>query len=202
METVYLNITLDPNKAKRQAKRQFKRKFNLMVIRILFLTFLALVLFGMLRSVAPKAADPGISKAFEKFEVTGWNRNPVPYETHELQILIPPEASMAETDSTRTAEFIATAYCGCEKCCGRWASLRGEGPVTGAAGVPLIEGVSVAVDNSLYKFGTEFTDQDGHKYIAADTGSAIVGNRIDVYFESHEAARQFGRQTITLSWEE
>lgn len=201
METVYLNIQLDPKKAKRQAKRQFKRKFNLMVIRILFVVFLGLILFGMLRSVVPKATGLEPIKG-NPVEVTGGNRNPVTYETHEIQVLIPPEASMAETDSTRTAEFIATAYCGCEKCCGRWASLRGDGPVTGAAGVPLIEGVSVAVDNSLYKFGTEFTDQDGHKYIAADTGSAIVGNRIDVYFENHEAARAFGRQTIMLEIKE
>lgn len=201
METVYLNIQFDPNKAKRQAKRQFKRKFNLMVIRILFVVFLGLILFGMLKSVAPKTTGLEPIKG-NTIEVTRGNRKLDHEELHSTMKLIPPEASMAETDSTRTAEFVATAYCGCEKCCGRWASLRGDGPVTGAAGVPLIEGVSVAVDNNLYKFGTEFTDEEGNTYIAADTGSAIVGNRIDVYFEDHEMARQFGRQTITLSWEE
>ena len=108
METVYLNIQLDPNKAKRQAKRQFKRKFNLMVIRILFIVFLGLILFGMLRSVAPKTTGLEPIKG-NTIEVTRGNRKLDHEELHSLTKLIPPEASMAETDSTRTAEFVATA---------------------------------------------------------------------------------------------
>lgn len=94
-------------------------------------------------------------------------------------------------------EFLATAYCGCEHCCGKWGANR-QGVVIGAAGVPLVEGVSIAVDNSIYKFGTEFVDESGHTYIAADTGGAIKGNRIDVYFDSHQDALVFGRQTVYL----
>ena len=111
METVYLNIQLDPNKAKRQAKRQFKRKFNLMVIRIFFVVFLGLILFGMLKSVAPKATGLEPIKG-NKVEATGGNRKLDHEELHSTMKLILPEASMAETDSTRTAEFVATAYCG------------------------------------------------------------------------------------------
>ena len=32
--------------------------------------------------------------------------------------------------------------------------------------------------------------------IVQDRGGAIQGQKIDVYFESHDAARQFGRQNV------
>ncbi len=32
-------------------------------------------------------------------------------------------------------------------------------------------------------------------YVAQDTGGAIKGNKIDVYFDSHSAALNFGRKT-------
>lgn len=98
-----------------------------------------------------------------------------------------------------SAEFTVTAYCSCEKCCGSWAKNR-QGPVVGAAGVPLVAGSSVAVDNSIFPFGTVFTDPDGNEYVAADTGSGVNGYWLDIYMEDHEAAREWGKKTITLSW--
>lgn len=98
-----------------------------------------------------------------------------------------------------SAEFTATAYCSCERCCGKWAKDR-NGPVVGAAGVPLIPDVSVAVDNSLFKFGTVFTDPQGHEFIAADTGSGVDGYWIDIYMEDHEAASAWGLQKVVLTW--
>ena len=35
---------------------------------------------------------------------------------------------------------------------------------------------------------------DGHTYVAEDTGSAIKGNRIDIYFDTHQEALNFGVQ--------
>jgi 3D (Asp-Asp-Asp) domain-containing protein len=37
-------------------------------------------------------------------------------------------------------------------------------------------------------------------YIAEDTGSAIIGNRIDVYFNSKQDGLNFGHQTIKVSY--
>ena len=34
----------------------------------------------------------------------------------------------------------------------------------------------------------------GHTYVAEDTGSAIKGNRIDIYFDTHQEALNFGVQ--------
>ena len=93
-------------------------------------------------------------------------------------------------------EFRLTAYCSCSKCCGKWALNRpkdenGNEIVYGAAGIALTEGISVAVDPKVIPYGTiiEFDDK---LWIAHDTGGAIKGNRIDVYYSSHERALSSG----------
>jgi len=47
--------------------------------------------------------------------------------------------------------------------------------------------------------GTE-VEIDGHIYIAQDVGGAISGNRIDLYFDSHEDALQWGVREKTVRW--
>ncbi len=93
-------------------------------------------------------------------------------------------------------EFTLTAYCPCEKCCGKWARNRpkdetGKPIVYGASGERLINGLSVAVDPRLIPYGTSIL-LDGQKAVAHDCGAAIKGKRIDVYFDSHEDALKFG----------
>ncbi|GJD39000.1 murein transglycosylase A [Methylobacterium bullatum] len=72
----------------------------------------------------------------------------------------------------------------------------GLGP-PGAAGVPLTPGRSLAVDSTLWRYGTPFwlegriagEDAPGRLVVAADTGSAIVGPaRGDLYLGTGEAA--------------
>lgn len=88
-------------------------------------------------------------------------------------------------------EFRLTAYCACRKCCGKDPSDPGYG-VT-ASGAIVEAGRTIAVDSSIIPLGTEVII-DGHTYIAEDTGSAIKGNRIDIYFDSHQEALNFGVQ--------
>lgn len=93
-----------------------------------------------------------------------------------------------------------TAYCACEKCCGEWAKNRPGGIVTGAAGVELKAGVSCA---SPLPFGMvveiaglgEFVVQDrtGTQY-ANDYGGKVI----DLYFNDHEAALQFGVKNLEV----
>lgn len=56
----------------------------------------------------------------------------------------------------------------------------------------------VAVDPAVIPLGTELYI-DGYGYaVAGDTGSAIKGNKIDLYFNSYTECMQFGRQKIAV----
>lgn len=90
----------------------------------------------------------------------------------------------------------ATAYCSCAKCCGEWASKRPHGIVYTASGAEAVEGVTVAADKSKYPFGTVLYIEGLGERIVQDVGGAIKGNRVDVYFNNHEDALAFGRQTL------
>lgn len=95
-------------------------------------------------------------------------------------------------------EFVATAYCACEKCCGEWAINR-KGPVVGSTGMELIPKYSIAVDPNIIPYGSILVDSIGNEYRADDCGGAIKGNHIDIYFSSHEEALNYCRQTIELA---
>lgn len=95
-------------------------------------------------------------------------------------------------------EFKLTAYCSCEKCCGKWAINRpvdeqGKEIVVGSTGERLCQGISVAVDPSIIPYGSKI-EINGHEYKAQDCGSGIDGNEIDIYFDNHADALNFGVQ--------
>ena len=94
-------------------------------------------------------------------------------------------------------EFKVTAYCSCEKCCGRWAQNRPDGIVYGASGEVLIPNVSIATDTSVIPYG-ETVVINGREYVSHDCGGAIEGNRIDIYMGSHEEALDWGVQYIEV----
>ena len=100
-------------------------------------------------------------------------------------------------------EYVATAYCPCEKCCGIWATKRpldenGEQIVYGATGIVLQQGVSVAADTSVHPMGTQLEIEGIGTYTVQDRGGAIKGNRLDVYFDNHADAAKFGKQTVRV----
>ncbi len=56
----------------------------------------------------------------------------------------------------------------------------------------------VAVDPNVIPLGTHLYIPGYGEAIAADVGSSIQGNRIDIAFDTHEEAIDFGRQSITV----
>ena len=56
----------------------------------------------------------------------------------------------------------------------------------------------IAVDPSVIPLGTTVYIPGWGYYRAADTGGAIVGNKIDLHFENVADTYQFGRQSITI----
>lgn len=94
--------------------------------------------------------------------------------------------------------FKLTAYCSCKICCNKWAYNRpvdenGNEIVYGAIGEKLQEGYSIAVDPDIIPYRTEVII-NGNTYKAQDCGGAIEGNEIDIYFEDHDKALEFGVQ--------
>lgn len=80
-----------------------------------------------------------------------------------------------------------TAYCHCSKCCGKTDGIT-------ASGVMAVQGITVAMDESI-PFGTKIYIDGVGERIVQDRGGSIKGKRIDLYFDSHQEALNFGRQT-------
>ena len=71
-------------------------------------------------------------------------------------------------------------------------------PGVTATGLAVGWGV-VAVDPSVIPLGTRMTIPGYGEGIAADTGSAIQGNRIDLWFPTVAQARDWGLRTVTIT---
>ena len=107
-----------------------------------------------------------------------------------------------EPELIELGTFKTTAYCTCVKCCGIWSQEHPSRIGTDyvqktASGTIPTAGRTVAVDTNLISYGTVLII-DGHEYIAEDTGSAVKGNVIDIYFDSHEDALEYGVQYKTI----
>lgn len=73
----------------------------------------------------------------------------------------------------------------------------GNGDGITATGIPATRGV-VAVDPDVIPLGTRLFIPGYGMAIAADTGGAIVGNRIDLVMDSYGEAMNFGRQSVDV----
>lgn len=124
-----------------------------------------------------------ISKGTEVVEVN--------IERPIVRVNQPIEEKETEPTPTYTAmEIVATAYCSCEKCCGKNDGIT-------ATGVKAKENHTVAADPSVLPYGTEILCGMG-EFVVEDCGGAIKGNRVDFFFDSHEEAVNFGRQEFTI----
>ena len=83
--------------------------------------------------------------------------------------------------------FKVTAYCSCEKCCGKTDGIT-------SSGAKAVEGVTVAADINELPFGTEIYIEGLGERVVQDVGGSIKGNKIDVFCETHEQALAFGVQ--------
>jgi 3D (Asp-Asp-Asp) domain-containing protein len=97
-----------------------------------------------------------------------------------------PAATLAVPVSTPTAGSLtvaSTGYC-----------LTG----TTATGIPVGWGVA-AVDPSVIPLGTHLTIPGYGEAVAADTGGAIIGDRIDLWFPTCAQAGGWGARSVTIA---
>lgn len=81
-------------------------------------------------------------------------------------------------------------------CCEAYEHICGTGTGLTATGIPVAPGM-VAVDPDVIPLGSTVII-DGREYLAADTGGAIKGNRIDIAVETHQEALELGIRTATV----
>lgn len=94
----------------------------------------------------------------------------------------------SEANRTEWQTFVTTAYCPCSKCCGKSTGIT-------ASGLPATPNHTVAM-SSTYPFGTKIEIEGYGIYVVEDRGGAIKGDRIDIFFSSHQEALNWGRKNI------
>lgn len=133
---------------------------------------------GALSTLIPEPMPASVPSA-----VLAESTAPVPSETAAPEPLAVEPVSLGE--------FKLTAFCACEKCCGKAPSDPNYG-IT-AYGYQVTAGRTIAVDPKVIPIGSEVII-NGHTYVAEDVGGAIKENRIDIYFDTHQEALEFGVQ--------
>lgn len=163
-------------------------------------SFLCLLLGSVLICTSfVMAAEPAAAEGIVQKETKGAQEAILaPVEPLETSTLILPLPEETKPPEPAWVTVTATAYCPCEKCCGVWAENRPNGIVYTASGAIAQEGVTIAADWDVYPPGTVLYIEGLGEYTVQDRGGAIKGQKIDVYFESHEDALQFGRQELRI----
>ena len=98
---------------------------------------------------------------------------------------------VAKDSQQETQTYKVTAYCHNECCCGEWADgffANGE-PVGGLA---------IAAPKSI-PFGTVLFIPGYGTATVKDRGGSMQGNRLDVYFPTHQEALDWGVQYLTIT---
>ena len=104
-------------------------------------------------------------------------------------LLFNPFASAARV----TKEMEVTAYCGCESCCGEYAD-----GIT-ASGYRIRQGDKLIAAPQTFQFGTRMFIPGYGLASVKDRGGSIKGNRLDVYFSTHEEALKWGRRKLQVT---
>ena len=108
--------------------------------------------------------------------------------------VVPPTPA---AESFRVVWMEVTAYCPCKKCCGP----RAQGLTASGRHVSYNGGRFVAADKAL-PFNTRLLIPGyagGEDVPVLDRGGAIKGNKLDVYFPTHEQAKLWGRRFIPVT---
>ena len=102
---------------------------------------------------------------------------------------------LAESEHWQVVRMRVTGYCPCEKCCGAFS----DGITANNHRIQPGD-TFVAADRS-YRFGTEMVIpgyDKGQPVKVMDRGGAIKGNRLDLFFHTHQDALQWGVQYLDV----
>jgi 3D (Asp-Asp-Asp) domain-containing protein len=144
---------------------------------IIYIGLLVTILAALLTLVLRTEVQANASEIVETTEICS-----VVETTTEATTEIPLTTVKFEDipDYTELGTYKLTAYCSCSKCCGKSDGIT-------ASGTKATAGRTVAAKG--FSFGTELMIS-GDTYIVEDRG--VGSGVIDIYFDSHEEALNFG----------
>ena len=203
-----LSILKSSETRRRVRTRMKRRQSSLNKARLLFVVLISALFFTAAVIefyVAPNMPNDSTEEkvvenvAESTAEVTAFEvNNPTSSRQSSLEPITSPEP-IATSYAYIGQEFTITHYCGCSVCCGKWSS-GSEDTAYGCKGDKLTPYYSIAADPNVIPYGTIVHDQHGNEYKAVDTGSAIKGNKIDLFVGNHQEALNLGIGTIYLYW--
>ena len=191
---------------KRRIMRMINKNFNKIAIALL-LTVIAIITCTIIvfatntesnatsdiaKSTPTESLSDTTSETVESSETPT-----ISIKSEDVPMLETPITEPQET-FVSLGEYKLTAYCPCTKCCGKWGENRhkdanGNIIVVTASGRYAKANWTVAADTSVLPFGTRIYI-NGYEYEVQDRGGAVKGNRIDIYFDDHQEALNFGVQ--------
>lgn len=102
---------------------------------------------------------------------------------------------------SQVMQLEATAYCPCYSCCGKhpgnkWYNVTATG-TTAKVGTIAVDPQVIPLGTKVYIEGLNGAKNYGYA-VAEDTGGAIKGNIIDLYFNTHGETVIWGRQQVKV----
>jgi len=150
-------------------KRKFSTTFNIYCIIILFFIFCMSIIFS-------------------KQSVNSLERASFHVESDIINV----KNSLLRQSRQSLGFFEVTAYCPCELCCGEYAD-----GITASGHIIRIGDRFCAAD-SIIPFG-KYLDIPGYGYVPVlDRGGAIKGRKLDVFFNTHQEALEWGRKKLEI----
>jgi len=112
-------------------------------------------------------------------------------EKKETEAALETETAAAETakPGTSLGIFDISGYCGCKRCSGGY-NLTYSGTVPQAKH-------TISADLEKFPLGTKLYI-DGTVYTVEDKGGNVLGNRLDIFFATHEEALDFGMKELEV----
>lgn len=158
----------------------------LLIIQILLLVASSLLLWLVVSQPCETDAKPTQVKEVV-WDVGYVTTLEEPEDESEVRVVNKPIPTITPEQSNNQT-FRVSAYCPCVKCCGKSDGVT-------ATGVKATANRTIAVDPKVIPYGTTII-LNGQEYIAEDCGGAIKGNKLDIYFDTHEEAVAFGVQHL------
>ena len=144
-------------------------------------TFLCMV-FGAFSSFASETPD--VSGPADEALAVQQGEETSAGPGHESEL--PAEGSAEET---YLGTFETTAYCSCTNC-------SPGNSLTYAGTVPQANH-TISADLNVFPLGTKLKIGDTI-YTVEDKGSGVSGNKLDIYFDTHAQALNYGRQYVDV----